>query len=143
MKIAAAWDTPRRSQVLNEIYPTLPKISIDFAVMEKAPHVATVAMPVQWLDVGSWPAYGETLTPDGAGNRAATDAKVQHLGSNNVLVVSEEPGHLVTTINCTDLIIIHTPKATLVCPARAAEKIWPTVSPSPWNSGMATNCTPV
>jgi mannose-1-phosphate guanylyltransferase len=122
MKIADAWDTPRQTEVLNAIYPTLPKTSIDLAVMEKAPHVATVAMPVQWLDVGSWPAFGEILPADPHGNRTA-NAKSQHLGSQNILAVSEDPNHLITTINCKDLIIIHTPKATLVCPAADAERI--------------------
>ena len=70
MKIADAWDTPQRQQVLNETYPTLPKISIDYAVMELAiqakgkAQVAVVEMPVQWLDVGSWPALAETLPMD-------------------------------------------------------------------------------
>ena len=41
MEIAAAWDTARQAEVLAAVYPTLPKISIDFAVMEKAPAVAT------------------------------------------------------------------------------------------------------
>ena len=40
-----------------------------------------------------------------------------------MLVVSEEQGHLIATVNCADLIIIHTPRATLVCPAKDAEKI--------------------
>jgi len=123
MKIAEAWDTPRQNEVLKATYPTLPKISIDFAVMEHAPHVATVAMPIQWLDVGSWPSYGETLKPDAQGNRAGAGTKVQHLNSSNVLAVSEEGGHLVATINCQDLIVIHTPRATLICPAGDAEKI--------------------
>jgi mannose-1-phosphate guanylyltransferase len=123
MKIAAAWGTPRQSQVLNEIYPTLPKGPIDIAVMEKAPHVATIPLAVQWLDVGSWPAFGQTLTPDPAGHRTAPGTLAQHLDSSNILAVSETPGHLLATINCHDLIIIHTPKATLVCPSKDAEKI--------------------
>jgi mannose-1-phosphate guanylyltransferase len=122
MKIADAWGTPRQQEVLSAIYPTLPKTSIDLAVMEKAPHVATVAMPVKWLDVGSWPAFAETLPADANGNRAAT-AKTQHLASHNLLAVSEDPKHLIATINCQDLIIIHTPNATLVCPAADAERI--------------------
>ena len=63
--------TRRSSEaVLNEVYPTLPKISIDYAVMEPAAqakgkaHVVVVEMPVQWLDVGSWPALAETLDTD-------------------------------------------------------------------------------
>lgn len=122
MKIAEAWDTPRQNEVLNAVYPTLPKISIDFAVMEKAPHVATVAMPVKWLDVGSWPSFGETLAADAEGHRNA-GTRVVHVGSKNVLAVSEVAGHLVATINCHDLIIVHTARATLVCPAGDAEKI--------------------
>ena len=46
-----------------------------------------------------------------------------HLASHNVLAVSEDPTHLIATINCKDLIIIHTPKATLVRPAADAERI--------------------
>lgn len=122
MKIAAAWDTPQQEAVLQSVYPTLPKISIDFAIMEKAPHVATVAMPVQWLDVGSWPSFGETVAADEKGNRTS-GAIATHVDSSNVLAVSEVPGHLLATINCHDLIIIHTPLATLVCPAKDAERI--------------------
>ncbi len=127
MKIAAAWGTPQQTEALYAIYPTLPKISIDFAVMEKAPHVATVAMNVEWLDVGSWPSYGETLPADPQGNRAGAGTKVQHLHSKNILAVTEQgtpdSTHLIATINCENLIIIHTPKATLICPAKDAEKI--------------------
>jgi len=122
MKIADAWGTPRQQEVLNATYPTLPKISIDFGVMEKAQHVATVAMPVKWLDVGSWPSFGETLTPDADGNRTA-GVKTVHLSSKNMLAVSEESGYVIATIGCEDLIIIHTPRATLVCPVKEAQRI--------------------
>ncbi|HVS70423.1 MAG TPA: mannose-1-phosphate guanylyltransferase [Phycisphaerae bacterium] len=121
MKIADAWDTPRQQEVLKAVYPTLPKVSIDIAVMEKAPQVATIAMPVRWLDVGSWPAFAETLSADGAGNRSNT--RTTHLESKNVIAVSEDPQHLIATINCEGLLIIQTPRATLVCPAKDAEKI--------------------
>ena len=60
--------------------PHLPKISIDFAVMEPASQqkgkaqVAVVEMPVQWLDVGSWPALAETLEARGVRALARGDA---------------------------------------------------------------------
>ncbi len=128
MAIAAAWGTNRQDETLRRIYPMLPKISIDFAVMEKAPHVATVAMPVQWLDIGSWTSFAETLPADSRGNRASGVA-TQHVDSSNILAVSEAPAtgagadHLIATINCHDLIIIHTARATLVCPAKDTERI--------------------
>ncbi len=123
MKIADAWGTPQQEKVLSEIYPTLPKISIDFAVMEKAPKVATIAMNVRWLDVGSWPSYGDTLESDHDFNRCGNAISV-HLDSSNVLAVNEGcPDYVIATIGCKDLIIIHTPVATLVCPANQAERI--------------------
>jgi mannose-1-phosphate guanylyltransferase len=78
-------------------------------------------MNVNWTDVGSWPSYGETLKPDAQGNRS--NASVVHIDSRNVLAVSDDPQHTITTIDCSDLIIVRTKDATLVCPRASAEKI--------------------
>jgi mannose-1-phosphate guanylyltransferase len=131
MKIQRAWDTPEQNKVLNEIYPTLPKISVDYAIMEPASNdkqvsVCTVEMDLQWLDVGSWPSYGETLVADEQGNRRggllspATSPIVQ--GQNN-LVVSSDPTHTVALLGCENLIVVHTPNATLVMPKDKAEEL--------------------
>jgi len=125
-KIAAAWDTPQRETVLNAIFPTLKKVSVDFAVMEPASrdpqvHVAAVPMPLSWLDVGSWPMFAETRPSDEHGN--STAAKTLLLDTKNTLAASNDPDHLITTIGCEDLIIIHTPEATLVCHKDRAESI--------------------
>jgi len=126
-KIAAAWGTPRQKAVLDEVYPTLKKISVDFAVMEPASHdsivnVAAVPMPLQWLDVGSWPMFGQTCPRDADGN-ATGGGKSLLLRSEGVLVASNDPAHLVVTVGCKDLIVIHTPEATLICPAEQAEAV--------------------
>ena len=125
-KIAAAWNSRERSRVLAEIYPALPKKSVDFGIMEPAAHgedfpICVVPMRVNWLDVGSWPSFGETLKPDLDANR--TNARAAHLDSHGVLAISEDPHHTITTIGCQDLIIVHTADATLVCPASQAERI--------------------
>jgi mannose-1-phosphate guanylyltransferase len=128
MQIAQTWDTPRRDAVLKEVYPELPKISIDYAVMEPASQgrgkaqVVVVEMPVQWLDVGSWPALAETLQTDGHNN--ATDCPVCVLvDSDDNIVISEDPAHLITTVGISDMIIVHTRDATLVCPKREAQRV--------------------
>ena len=127
-QIAQTWDTPRRLDVLREVYPELPKISIDYAVMEPAAqgrgkaHVVVVEMPVQWLDVGSWPALAETLKSDEHNN--ATDAQACVLvDSDDNIIISEDPHHLVTTIGISDMIVVHTPDATLVCPKSEAQRV--------------------
>lgn len=127
-QIAAAWDTPQRQQVVNEVYPKLPKISIDFAVMEPASqgkgkaNVAVVEMPVQWLDVGSWPALAETLRTDDHNNATEGGAFV-FIDSDDNIVVSEDPNHLVSLIGVSDMIVVHTRDTTMVCPKSEAQRV--------------------
>ena len=125
--VAQAWKTPRRCAVLAEIYPALKKISVDFAVMEPASRdaavrVAAVPMPLRWLDIGSWPSFAQTCPRDEAGNALAAR---RHLlaESSGCLVASSDAEHLVAAIGCRDLIVIHTPDATLICSAEKAEAI--------------------
>ena len=127
IKIAAAWPTPQRHAVIDEIFPALKKISVDFAVMEPAGRdpqvrVAAVPMPLQWLDVGSWPMFAETCRHDAAGNALGTDRALL-LETHGAVVASNDPNHLITAIGCDNLIIIHTPDATLVCRKDCAEAI--------------------
>jgi mannose-1-phosphate guanylyltransferase len=127
-EIAGAWDTPQRDEVLGEVYPKLQKISIDYAVMEPASqnkgkaHVTVVEMPVQWLDVGSWPALAETLQTDEHNNAMQAPVYVL-LDSDDNIVVSEDPNHLVSTIGVSDMIIVHTRDATLVCPKSESQRV--------------------
>lgn len=126
-KIGRSWPTPQRESTLTEIFPTLRKTSVDFAVMEPASRdakvrVAAVPMPLKWLDVGSWPAFGDTCLRDGNGNAIGT-GRTLLLDTHGALVASSDPRHLVATIGCDDLIIIHTPDATLVCRKDQAEAI--------------------
>jgi len=126
-RIADAWDTRRRSAVLREVYPALPAKSVDFAIMEPAStddefEVATVRLALdRWLDVGSWPSFGDTLPPDEQGNR--TNARAVHLDSRGVLAVSADADHTIVTIGCENLIVVHTADATLVCPASEAQRV--------------------
>lgn len=127
MTIARAWDTPLREKVAGEVYPTLKKISVDFAVMEPASRdervrVTAVPMDLTWLDVGSWPSFGQTCEHDAQGNTTSA-ARCIHEGSRNTIVASSDPEHLIATLGCQDMIVIHTPRATLVCPANRAEEI--------------------
>jgi len=127
VRIAEAWETDSRDSVLAEGYPTLEKISIDYAVMEPASkddqvRVAAVPMALQWLDVGSWPAFAQTCHTDKHHNALAVGKHVA-IDTRNTLLASSDSQHLIATIGCEDLLIIHTPDATLVCPADRAQDI--------------------
>ena len=126
-RIVDTWGTPRFGPTLGAEYPGLKKISVDFAVMEKASHdrsvtVAAVPMTLSWKDIGSWPAFAETCQTDDAGNSIAA-VKSLLLDTRGTLVVSNDPGHLVAAFGCDDLVIVHTPTATLVCPRDRADDL--------------------
>ena len=81
----------------------------------------TVPMQVEWLDVGSWPSYGDTLDTDADGNRGDTTAV--NLDSTHVLSISDDPSHTIVTIGCKDLVVVHTSDVTLVFPASEAQRV--------------------
>jgi len=126
-RLCATWGTDACKAELHETFGSLKKVSVDYAVMEPASkdakvRVAAVPMPLSWLDVGSWPSFGQTREHDADGN-ASAGCKPVFMDSKNILAVSDDPEHLITTIGVEDLIIIRTAKATLVCRAEDAERI--------------------
>ncbi len=128
MKIYDAWGTPNQTAVVNEIYPKLKKISVDYAIMEPASQgkgkaqVAVVEMPVRWLDVGSWTSLAETLNTDDH-NNAFECPNCLFVDSDDNIVFTTDPEHLVSTIGVSDMIIVHTPDATLVCPKNESQRV--------------------
>lgn len=127
MKIGEAWATDQQKTVLDQVYPNLEKISVDYAVMEPASNddqvqLVCVEMSLRWLDVGSWPAYAKTCESDDSDNCFAA-GKYLTMDSSNTLVVSEDDEHLVATLGVKDLVVVHTGKVTLICHRDAAERI--------------------
>jgi len=127
-KIADAWNSPQQDATLKDVYPKLKKISVDYAIMEPASQhkgkaqVVVVEMPVKWLDVGSWPALAETLAVDDHDNAVAADTAV-FLDSDGNIIISTDPGHLVSTIGLSDMIIVHSKDVTMVCPKGEAQRV--------------------
>ncbi len=115
VKAAGGW-----SKALPEIYPTLQKISVDYALMEKSTNVVVVPATFDWDDVGAWPAIAKHFTPDAAGNVLRGLAMVEN-GSGNIVV--SDDGHLTAVVGANDLVVVHTPTATLVVPKDKAQEI--------------------
>jgi mannose-1-phosphate guanylyltransferase len=124
-RIEAAWGTADQDAVLREVYPTLTKISVDYALMEPAAaarQVVVVEMPVDWLDVGSWPALAETLTTDDHDNAIDATQLVQ-LDSDGNIIVNRGDGHLLALIGVSDMVVVRTEDCTLICPKAEAERV--------------------
>jgi mannose-1-phosphate guanylyltransferase len=94
--------------------------SIDFAVMEHYKNVAVVEAPFNWDDLGNWPALARTRGVDDAGNTVLG----KHLGiETRGCVISTTSDHLVATLGVNDLIIVHTPDATLIANRKDEESM--------------------
>jgi mannose-1-phosphate guanylyltransferase len=109
-----------------EAWDLVGKQSVDYGVMEPASTssdftVAALPMSARWLDVGSWPAYGDAIGRDGDGNAVAARAVLS--GSRDCVVASNEPDHLVALVGCEGLVVVHTAEATLVMPAAEAQRV--------------------
>ena len=115
---ACSDDAAFQRQLEND-FPALEKISIDYAVMEKASNIVVCRGAFAWDDVGSWPALESHLPKDGDGNASAGD--VETLDSANNIVVSE--GRLTALVGVKDLVVVQAEGVTLVCDKSRSQEI--------------------
>jgi len=101
------------AKLLGEVYPQLEKISIDYAVMEKAHRVLMVELSCEWLDVGAWPALESVAETDESGNVVIAENSIVVDSYRNVIV--SEDDHLVAVMGMDGCIVVHSKDATLVC----------------------------
>jgi mannose-1-phosphate guanylyltransferase len=107
-------------KAVRERFSKLPRISFDYAIMEKADRVLVVEAGFDWDDIGSWRAVANYFEKDKRGN-AANRAITAVDSSNNI--VFEENGTTVALLGVHDLIVVRTPDALLVCHRHEAERI--------------------
>jgi mannose-1-phosphate guanylyltransferase len=104
---------------LSEAYARLPKLSIDYALMEKSSKVAVIPARFPWSDVGSWPAVVEFHQPDEAGNVTVGDTIL--LDSVNCAVFGGR--RLIAASGIQDLIVVDEEDALLICRRDKAQDV--------------------
>ncbi|MEX0678506.1 MAG: mannose-1-phosphate guanylyltransferase [Pirellulales bacterium] len=118
--IVAAADTAGYDEVFAREFAAIAGISIDYAVMEHAADVVVVEAPFSWDDVGSWQAIARLQGSDAEGNTISA----RHLGlRTSGTIVRGGDDHLIVTLGVSDLIVVHTPDATLVANKHDEEAI--------------------
>lgn len=124
---ASVLDLAARPDRLSEVFPTLRKTSVDFAIMEPVSqgrgtgHVVAVALPIDWRDVGGFASLAEVLTADAAGN--VVDGLAVLTDASGNLVINTVGEHLVAASGVQGMVIVHTPDATLVTTLTGAESV--------------------
>ena len=118
-RLAEGFGTEREEEILWEIYPEIPKISVDYGIMERADHVLMIPGDFGWSDVGGWDAFDALKERDENGNIAV--GKTLLLDSRGCTAYSVD--RLIAAVGVRDLIIVQAGKSVLVCPASEAQRV--------------------
>ncbi len=119
-RLRSAIGSPDWAELLEMEFPQMPSISIDYAVLEKTSHVCVLEAPFEWDDVGSWQALPRLMRSGGNGN--TVEGLVCEVDSSGCIVRTTSD-HLVSLVGVKDLIVVHTPTATLVADKRNEDSI--------------------
>ncbi len=104
---------------LDSLYPPLEKISIDYALMEKAENIVMAKGTFPWDDVGSWTALSNHFAPDSGGNIVI--GSMEAVASRDNIVFSRD--RTTAMIGVKDLIVVQAEGVTLICPKDRAQDI--------------------
>jgi mannose-1-phosphate guanylyltransferase len=107
-------------KILGERFSKLPRISFDYAVLEKADRVLVVEASFDWDDIGSWRAVANYFKNDEHGN--AANCALSALDATNNIVYNQE-GTTIALLGVHNLIVVRTGDAVLICHRHDAEKI--------------------
>jgi mannose-1-phosphate guanylyltransferase len=100
-------------------FAELPKISVDYAILEKAETVLAIKARFDWDDVGSWSALPKHLGHDESGNTHRGPSATYKAGNN----VTVSNGRLIALCGVENLVVVETPDAILVCHRDATQDI--------------------
>lgn len=105
-------DSDKLPCALAEVYPTLKKVSVDYAIMEKFPSIVVAAGTFGWDDVGTWTSVSNHFKQDDNGNTPIGTVAIME-SDGNIAISSD--GTLLALVGVKDLVVVKTEKSTLVC----------------------------
>ncbi len=121
-RIGEAMNTPSEQEVLHNVYPSIRKISIDYAVMEPCAErgdVLVIPGDCGWNDVGSWDMMDILHEPDDDGNVLLGD--VVAIDTKNSVIYSST--RTVTTVDVENVVVVETEDSIMVCQKDKAQEV--------------------
>jgi len=115
------YGTAREQAFINEHYPSCPNISIDFAVMEKAPNVYVECVDIGWSDLGTWGSLYENSPKNIDGNVTQNCKALMYDCHDNVVAIKGDK--ILVASGLTDYIIADEDDALLIVPKSEEQKI--------------------
>jgi mannose-1-phosphate guanylyltransferase len=123
-ELARGLDSLESGAALAEVYPGLPSVAIDVAVLEKAGNVRMLPIDYSWNDVGSWAALPDVHAADAQGNWAVLGRGARIVAEDSTGCVTWVEGQeVVALVGVKDLVVVRAGDATLVCPRERAQDV--------------------
>jgi mannose-1-phosphate guanylyltransferase len=118
-RIADEMGTRSLPDVLNQLYPQAPSISIDYGVMEKSSDVVVIKAEFDWNDVGSWEFMRDIYPTDEQGNVFVGEHIAIEASGNTII----SPDRLVAVLGVDDVVVVDGGDSILVCRRDRAQRI--------------------
>ena len=118
-EIGQAIGTEKEKETIERVYPAIPKISVDYGIMERADNVIMLEGDFGWNDVGSWDVLDALYETD-AYNNVVYGNQI-HIGSKNCIAYAKDK--LIATIGLDNVVIVETDDAVLVCDKERAQDV--------------------
>ncbi|HEY3932627.1 MAG TPA: sugar phosphate nucleotidyltransferase [Verrucomicrobiae bacterium] len=111
------------AKILAKEYPAIKKISVDFALMEKAQNVICADGDFEWDDLGAWNALARHLKPDAEGNCAVADFIHVDAARNIIFDARTKNKTPIAVVGLRDSILVQTDDAVLLAHKSQAQKV--------------------
>ena len=118
-QIGEAIGTPEEDKVLQEVFPTVESISVDYGILEKTDSIYTLPGDFGWDDVGSWLAVSRVRGTDE--NNNVLTGNVLAVDTTDCVVEAQEK--LIATVGLKNLVVVDTKDAMLICEKEKANDI--------------------
>lgn len=119
--IADDFGTPREMESIKNNFESCPNISIDFAVMEKAPNVYVQCVNFGWNDLGTWSVLHDYSPKNREGNVTQNCKALLYNCKDNMIAVRRDK--LVVASGLKDYIVADADDVLLICPIAEEQRI--------------------
>lgn len=120
-KMQPSFFNDNEQDVVNELFPTCEKISIDYAVMEKTSLASVLPIEFGWSDLGTWGSL-HTLTAKDENNNAIIGDSVKLIESNGCMVRMPK-GKQVVIQGIENCIVVENNGTLLICKLEDEQRI--------------------
>ncbi|WP_291047990.1 mannose-1-phosphate guanylyltransferase [Herbiconiux sp.] len=126
LELAEAWDTPKRGEVVDRVWPTLKKIAIDYSVAEPAAAAGILAVipgDFDWDDVGDFASIAKLHSSGRGSELAILGQNARVLSDSSSGIVVSQSKRVISLIGVRDIVVVDTPDALLVTTSEHAQRV--------------------